>query len=53
LSTIKTLKEKIGEDKLGLKEMGDNLIEEACLNIKTKKDNMTLIIINMKGIMKS
>lgn len=51
LSTIKMLKEKIGYEKLGLKEMGDNLIEEACLNIKTKKDNMTLIIINMKGIM--
>jgi len=30
--------------------LGDNLIEEACQNIKTKKDNMTLIVISLQEI---
>jgi hypothetical protein len=30
------------------KTLGDFLVEEACKNIKTKKDNMTLIIINLR-----
>jgi len=32
-----------------LKLLGDALIEEACKNVKTKKDNMTLIVISIKG----
>jgi len=39
---------KLSSKKNDLKTIGDLLIEEACKNVKTKKDNMTLIIISIK-----
>jgi serine/threonine protein phosphatase PrpC len=47
LQSIKKLNIK-KSNPLDLKFIGDLLIEEACRNVKTKKDNMTLIIISIK-----
>jgi len=47
LENINKMNIKKGQIK-ELKVLGDFLIEEACKNIKTKKDNMTLIIISLR-----
>lgn len=48
LSSIQLMKEKSATGTLDLSDLGNSLIEEACQNIRTKKDNMTLIVVNMK-----
>jgi len=49
LSKIIEFKEMCGEkEKLDLKSLGEFLFDEACKNIKTKKDNMSVIVINVK-----
>lgn len=50
LDYIKKFKENSKGGIVDIKLMGEYLMEEACEAVKTKKDNMTLLVVNLKDM---